>query len=56
MKISYSNTEQIRERMGADAEPEQAERMIAILLDYGFADTDDVTDEKWFDLVAEACA
>ena len=56
MKITNATTERIRERMGSEATTEQAERMVKLLRADGITDTDDVSDAKWFELVAEACA
>ena len=56
MKTNTATNEQIRERMGAEATTKQAEKMIEILAARGVKNTDDVRDEQWFDMVAEACA
>lgn len=56
MKLATASTEQIRERMGSDATTEQAERMINLLNAAGITDTDEMSDGKWFEMVADACA
>ena len=54
MKTSTATTEQIRERMGAEATEAEAVRMIELLRAAGIEDTDDVADAQWFELVAKA--
>ncbi len=48
------NTEQIRERMGAEATTAEAKRLIEILNHFKVR-AEDVGDADWFRLVAEAC-
>lgn len=54
MKIQNATTEQIRERMGADATTTEAERMLALLNEAGYEDTDEVSDAAWFEMVSLA--
>jgi SepF-like predicted cell division protein (DUF552 family) len=54
MKHNTLSTEEIRQRMGAEASTEEAQRMIEILSAQGIADLADVSDEVWFDLVSDA--
>jgi bifunctional pyridoxal-dependent enzyme with beta-cystathionase and maltose regulon repressor activities len=54
MKHNTLSTEEIRQRMGAAASTEEAERMIELLSAHGIADLADVSDEVWFDLVSDA--
>ena len=56
MKTDTATNKQIRERMGAEATAKHADKMIEIIAARGVADTDDVSDSQWFDMVAEACA
>ena len=56
MKTNNATNEQIRERMGAEATTEDAAKMIEILAARGVADTDDVSDSQWDDMVAKVCA
>jgi hypothetical protein len=54
MKQNTLSMEEIRQRMGAEASTEEAERMIELLSARGIADLADVSDEVWFDLVSDA--
>jgi hypothetical protein len=55
MKISNASNYEIARLMGSDATDEQAARLIEIMTTSGITDTDEISDDKFFELVAEAC-
>lgn len=54
MKISTAPWNEIAARMGNEVTEAEAFRMIELLNDRGIQDTDELSDEAWFELVAEA--
>jgi hypothetical protein len=47
-----NSLEQIRERMGPDSTLDEAEKLLELLQDRG-VESDQLTDDQWFDLVCE---
>ncbi len=56
MKISNASNYEIARLMGSDATDEQAACLIEIMAAAGITDTDEISDAKFFELVAEACS
>jgi hypothetical protein len=56
MKISNASNYEIARLMGSDATDEQAARLIEIMNAAGITDTNEISDAKFFEMVADACA
>ena len=52
MNVLSANVEDIRELMGAESTTLDALEMMLVLRRTGVADTDELTDQEWFGLVA----
>ena len=56
MKITNAPWNEIAARMGDEATEADARHMLELLAGRGVEDTDELSDDEWFALVAEAIA